>query len=167
VEAIVVTHKSLPEEEKQTHFLMQVATDDSEIDSILGMLTGESSESAWIESGSGAPGQSDARKKVSSPEGARHKRACQADFQGKSVEVKRKKRRLRHSSGLELVTAPVAPNPGDNTVDADMEDVVEGCGGTRAGRYVVEEDDDEVLPWFVRNNAVRLVVIFRASHPQG
>lgn len=46
VEAIVVTHKSLPEEEKQTHFLMQVATDDSEIDSILGMLTGESSESA-------------------------------------------------------------------------------------------------------------------------
>lgn len=41
-----------------------------------------------------------------------------------------------------------------------MEDVVEGCGGTRAGRYVVEEDDDEVLPWFVRNNALRLVVIF-------
>jgi hypothetical protein len=35
-------------------------------------------------------------------------------------------------------------------VDADLEDVVEGCGGTRAGRYVVEEEDDdeeeEVLP---------------------
>jgi hypothetical protein len=56
-------------------------------------------------------------------------------------------------------------------VDADLEDVVEGCGGTRAGRYVVEEEDDdeeeEVLPWFVGNDAVRLVVIFRASHPQG
>lgn len=43
VEAVIATHKSLPKKEIQTHFLMQAVVDDSEIDDVLGMLTGESS----------------------------------------------------------------------------------------------------------------------------
>jgi hypothetical protein len=57
--------------------------------------------------------------------------------------VKKKKKRLRRSSDLESVTAPVAPNLDDNIVGIDLEDVVEGCSGVRAGRYVVEEGDNE------------------------
>jgi hypothetical protein len=42
---------------------MQPATDVSEIDVVLDMLAGESSESARVESGSGAPNQSGAGKR--------------------------------------------------------------------------------------------------------
>jgi hypothetical protein len=48
------------------------------------------------------------------------------------------------------VTAPVVVNLDDNQLGAGLEDVVEGGGGVRTGRYVVEEGDDEeeeeVLP---------------------
>jgi hypothetical protein len=57
--------------------------------------------------------------------------------------VKKKKKRLHRSSDLELVTALVAPNLDDNIVDVDLEDVVDGCSGVRAGGYVVEEGDNE------------------------
>jgi hypothetical protein len=57
--------------------------------------------------------------------------------------VNKKKKRLHHSLDLEQVTTRVAPNLDDNIVNADLEDVVEGCSGVRAGRYVVEEGDDE------------------------
>jgi hypothetical protein len=46
---------NLPEEEKQTHFLMQAIVDDSEIDVVLDVVAREWSESARVESGSGAP----------------------------------------------------------------------------------------------------------------
>jgi hypothetical protein len=122
---------------------MQVAADDSKIDVVQGMLAGESSELVRVESGSGAPDQSGARRKrVSSLEGEPHKRTCQTDSQAESVVVKKKKR-LRPSSNLEPVTVPVVPNPDDNTVNVDLEDVVEGCNGVRVERYVVEEGDDE------------------------
>jgi hypothetical protein len=45
IEAIVTAHRDLPEEEKQTHFLIQPLANDLEIDVVLGMLVGESSES--------------------------------------------------------------------------------------------------------------------------
>jgi hypothetical protein len=45
IEAIINMHRDLPEEEKQTHFLIQPTTNDSEIDAMLGMLARESSES--------------------------------------------------------------------------------------------------------------------------
>lgn len=48
------------------------------------------------------------------------------------------------------MTAPVALNHGGDTVDVDLEDVVEGCVGTKAGRYVVVEDDDEDVVSLVR-----------------
>jgi hypothetical protein len=45
IEAIINMHRDLSEEEKQTHFLIQPTTNGSEIDTILGMLARESSES--------------------------------------------------------------------------------------------------------------------------
>jgi hypothetical protein len=65
--------------------------------------------------------------------------------------VKKKRRRLWCSSSLELETVPPSSNLGGNTADADLEDVVESCGGTKASRYVMEEeeeddDEEEVLP---------------------
>jgi hypothetical protein len=38
----------LPEEEKQTHFLMQATANDAKIDVVLAMLAGESSELAQV-----------------------------------------------------------------------------------------------------------------------
>lgn len=43
---------------KHTHFFIQPAANDSEIDTVLGMIAGESSESTRLESGSGAPERS-------------------------------------------------------------------------------------------------------------
>lgn len=62
---------------------------------------------------------------------------------------KKKKKRLRRSSDLELVTAPVVLNPDDSTMIADLEDVVEGYNGVRTERYMMEGDDEkgeETLP---------------------
>jgi hypothetical protein len=89
-------------------------------------------------------------KKVGNLEGPWCKRPCQVDTQAKSTEVKKKKKKLRCSSDLQSMTAPVEPNVDDNLVDTGLEDVVEGGCGMRMTRYVVEEGDDEeedeVLP---------------------
>jgi hypothetical protein len=45
IEAIIVAHRDLPEVDKQTHFLIRPTASDSDIEVVLGMLTGESSES--------------------------------------------------------------------------------------------------------------------------
>ena len=55
IEAIVAAYQDPPEEDKQTHILIRSPASDSEIEVVLGMLAGESSESARLESGCGAP----------------------------------------------------------------------------------------------------------------
>lgn len=55
IEAIVTAYRGLPEEDKQTHILIQRSADDSEIEAVLSMLAGESSESAQLESGGRSP----------------------------------------------------------------------------------------------------------------
>lgn len=85
-------HRNLHEEEKQTHFLIQPAVNDYEIDVVLGMLAGESSESTRLESGSGAPKKlSGGGNKIGNPEGTRRKRPCQTNAQAESTKVKKKK----------------------------------------------------------------------------
>jgi hypothetical protein len=145
IEAIVTAHWDLPEEEKHTHFLIQPLANDSEIDVVLGMLVGESSESTWLELGGGVPEQSsDGGKKVGNVEGPWCKRSCQTDTQAESTKIKKKKKKLRRSSELQPMTAPVEPNLDDNLVDAGLEDVVEVGSGVRTTRYVVEEGDDDI-----------------------
>ena len=49
IEALIAPLWSLPEDKKQTHFEMQVSTDDAEINAVLSLLAGESSDSTHAE----------------------------------------------------------------------------------------------------------------------
>jgi hypothetical protein len=71
-----------------------------------------------------------------------------------STETKRRKRKLRHSSGLELEADSNAPDLGGDPTSVDLEDDTESCGGTRASRFVSEEEDkeEEDVPSLVRRN---------------
>jgi hypothetical protein len=71
-----------------------------------------------------------------------------------SVEGKKRKRKLWHSSGLELGADSATPDLGGDPAGADLEDDIESCGGTRAGGRVSdeEEEDEEEVPPLVRKN---------------
>jgi hypothetical protein len=49
IEALIAPLWSLPEDEKQTHFEVSANTDDAEIDVVLSLLAGESSDSTHAE----------------------------------------------------------------------------------------------------------------------
>jgi hypothetical protein len=49
IEALIAPLRSLPEDERQTHFEMPASTDDTEIDVVLSLLAGESSDSTHTE----------------------------------------------------------------------------------------------------------------------
>jgi hypothetical protein len=49
IEALISPLRSLPEAERQTHFEMPVSTDDAEMDVVLSLLVGESSDSTHTE----------------------------------------------------------------------------------------------------------------------
>jgi hypothetical protein len=53
-----------------------------------------------------------------------------------STETKRRKRKLQHSSGLELEANSAAPDLGGDPASVDLEDDIESCGGIRSGRRV-------------------------------
>jgi hypothetical protein len=50
IEALIAPLRSLPENERQTHFEMSASIDDVEIDVVLSLLAGESSDSTHAES---------------------------------------------------------------------------------------------------------------------
>jgi hypothetical protein len=78
IEALIAPLRNLPNDEKQTHFEMLASPDDAEIDVVLSMLAGESSDSTHAE-----PMAIMARQELSKavetrkPEGARPKRPRQ------------------------------------------------------------------------------------------
>jgi hypothetical protein len=49
IEALIAPLQSLPKDEKNTHFEMLASTDDAEIDAMLSLLAGESSDSTHTE----------------------------------------------------------------------------------------------------------------------
>ena len=66
---------NLPEAERQTHFEMPSSTDDAEMDAVLSLLAGESSESTRTEPMAIATGQEFGEDvEIQKPEGARQKR---------------------------------------------------------------------------------------------
>ena len=48
IEALIAPLQSLPKDEKNTHFEMLASTDDAEIDAMLSLLAGESSDSMEV-----------------------------------------------------------------------------------------------------------------------
>jgi hypothetical protein len=96
IDALIAPLRSLPEDERQTHFEMPASTDDAEIDVVLSLLAGESSDSTHTEPMAITTGQElgeavETRK----PDGARPKRTHRVSRPTAPVEKKRKKRRLQ------------------------------------------------------------------------
>jgi hypothetical protein len=62
-----------------------------------------------------------------------------------SAEGKKRKRKLRRSSSLELGANSATPDLGGDPASANLEDDIESCGGTRVGGHVSdkEEEDEE------------------------
>jgi hypothetical protein len=74
--------------------------------------------------------------RICSPGSAHRKRTHRVGSPTVSTEMKRRKRKLWRSSGLELEADSTAPDLGDDPASVDLEDDIESCGSTRAGRYV-------------------------------
>jgi hypothetical protein len=93
---------NLLEAEKQTHFEMSSSTDDAEMDAVLCLLAGESSDSTRTEPMAIATRQEFSEaEEIKKPKGARQKRWCWVNHPAAPVEEKKKKRRLRQLSCLE------------------------------------------------------------------
>jgi hypothetical protein len=111
IEALVAPLHDLPNDERQVHFLVPASPDDEEIDDILNMLAGESSDSAHAKLMVVTVVQElnktvDTRK----PEGIRPKRPRPVSYPTAHVEEKKKKkRRLRRLSCLDQDASPSAP----------------------------------------------------------
>jgi hypothetical protein len=59
------------------------------------------------------------------------------------AEGKKRKKRLRRSSGLELGVDPTASGLGGGPASANLEDDIEDCAGVRVGGRVLDEDEEE------------------------
>jgi hypothetical protein len=95
IEALIAPLRSLPEGERQTHFEMSASTDDEEIDVVLNLLAGESSDSSHAEPMAIMDGQElVGMERIRKPEEVRPKHPQRASRATAPVEVKRKKRRL-------------------------------------------------------------------------
>jgi hypothetical protein len=93
--------------ERQTHFQIPTSTDEAEVDDVLSMLAGESSDSACTESMTIAIGQGLGEDEgVQSPESVLRKRSRRMSHPVTHAEGKKRKKRLRRSSGLELDADP-------------------------------------------------------------
>jgi hypothetical protein len=108
IEALIAPLQNLPNDEKQVHFEMPASPDDAEIDVVLNMLGGESSDSTHAEPMTITAGQElDKALETRKSEGARQKRLRQVSRPTAPVEEKKKKkRRLRRLSCLDQDAGP-------------------------------------------------------------
>jgi hypothetical protein len=132
---------------------MQAIANEAEVNDVLSMLAGESSESAHAESASAAIRHAfGGDEGACSPDGVCRKRTHRAVYSVVSTKGKRRKRKLWHSSGLELGADSAAPDLGGDQASADLKDGIESCGGTRASGHVSDEEDEEEIPPLIRKN---------------
>jgi hypothetical protein len=150
IEALIIVYRGLPREEKQTHLWRQAIADEAEVNAVLSMLDGESSESTCTRSTSIAAGHAFSEDEgACSPGSVHRKRLCRTGYPAMSAEGKKRKRKLRRSSGFELGADSAALDLGGDPVGANLEDDIESCGGTRVGERVSdeEEEDEEEAPF--------------------
>jgi hypothetical protein len=99
---LIAPLQSLPKDERLTHFEMPASTDDAEIDAVLSLLAGESSDSTRTELMAITTGQEFGEEvETQKPEGARPMRPRRVNCPTALAEEKRKKRRLRRLSCLD------------------------------------------------------------------
>jgi hypothetical protein len=103
IEALVAPLRNLPNDKKQIHFEVPASPDDAEIDVVLSMLAGESSDSTHAEPMDITVGQElNKAMETRKPEGTRPKHPRQVSrLTAPFEEKKKKKRRLRRLSCLE------------------------------------------------------------------
>ena len=107
---------------------MPASTDDVEIDDVLSLLAGESSDSTHAEPMVITAGQEIGEEvETRKPEGARPKRPRRVSRPTAPVEGKRKKRRLRRLSCLDRDASPSAPVPDDVPAKGIPEVDAKGC----------------------------------------
>jgi hypothetical protein len=153
IEALITAHRGFPKEERQTHFHMKPIADDAEMNAVLSALAGELSGSARAKSADAVLGHlCDGEKRICSNGSARRKRTRRVSSLTMSTEMKRRKENFGVLSGLELEADSAAPDLGDDTANADLEDDVESCRGARVSRFVSEEEDEEDVPSLVCRN---------------
>jgi hypothetical protein len=127
IETLIAPLRSLPEAERQTHFEMTASIDDAEMDAMLSLLAGESSDSTRTEPMAITTGQEFGKEvEIQKPEGARPKRSRRMSHPTAPVEEK-KKRQLRRLLCLDQDVGPSLSVLGDGLVDAIPEVNAEGC----------------------------------------
>jgi hypothetical protein len=144
IEALIAPLRSLPKDERQTHFEMPASTDDAEIDAVLSLLAGESSDSTHTEPMAITTGQElgeavETRK----PDGARPKRTHRVSRPTAPVEEKRKKRRLRRLSCLDQGAGPSSSVHDEVPAEGLPEVDAKGCDRAQTTVFIFDEDEEE------------------------
>jgi hypothetical protein len=152
IEAFIAPYQNLPEEERQTHLQVQTTADEAEVNVVLSMLVGELSDSVRTELVSAARHVLVEDEGTHSPGIVRRKRLCRMSHPAASAEGKKRKKRLRRSSGLELGADCTISVLGDGSASANLEDDIENCDGARVGGRALDEDEEEVLPLIRKNS---------------
>jgi hypothetical protein len=112
IEALIALLRNLPNDEKQIHFEMLASPDDVEMNVVLSMLAGESSDSTHAEPMAIMARQElDKAVETQKPEGARPKRPRQVSRPTAPIEEKKKKKKrwLPRLSYLDQDAGPSAP----------------------------------------------------------
>jgi hypothetical protein len=144
IEAFIAPLWSLPEVERQTHFEMASSNDDDEMDAVLSLLAGESSNSTRTEPMAITTGQEFVEDvEIRKPKGARPKRSRRVNHPTAPVEEKKKKRQIRRLSCLDQDAGPSVPFPDDVLADAIPEVNAEGCYDVQAASGTLDEDEEE------------------------
>jgi hypothetical protein len=156
IEALIAPLRSLPEDERQTHFDMPASTDDAEIDVVLSLLAGESSDSTHAEPMAITDGQELGEVvKAQKPEDARPKHPRRVSRPTAPVVEKRKKRRLRRLSCLDQGTCASAPVLDEIPAEALPKVDAKGSDHAQAVVFIFDEDEEEEeeeVPLIRKNN---------------
>jgi hypothetical protein len=132
---------------------MPASTDDVEIDAVLSMLAGESSDSTHAEPMAIMAGQELGKAvETRKPEGAHPKRPRRVSCPTAPVEEKKKKRRLQRLSCLDRGAGPSTPVRDEVPAEVLPEADAKGCDRAQADVYIFDEDDDEEEVPLIRKN---------------
>jgi hypothetical protein len=152
IEALIAPLRNLPSDEKQTHFEMPASTDDAEIDVVLSMLAGESSDSTHAEPMAITAKQELGKAvEIQKHEGARPKRLRRVSRSTAPVEEKKKKKWLRRLSCLDQGAGPSAPVCDEVPAEVHPEVDAKGCDHAPAVVCIFDEDREEV-PLICKNS---------------
>jgi hypothetical protein len=123
---------------------MPTSADEAEVNVVLCMLVGESSNSTHTESMTVATAHGLGEDEgVQSPGSVRRKRSCQTSHLVVPAEGKKRRKRLRRSSGLELDADPTTSLLGGGPASTNLEDNIGRCDDVRVGGRVLDEDEEE------------------------